>query len=92
MLCAYGGQCQWEVKCWETHALVSNWASVRIILALSHIHGLESKSIDFALEFPQAVLDTEVCIKTPQGFERQFDGQKHVLILNQSIYGLNQIN
>ena len=45
--CAYGGQQQWRVNYWEAHTPVANWASVRLLLALSHMHGLESRSIDF---------------------------------------------
>ena len=71
--CAHGGQQQRGVDYWETHEHVANWASVRLLLALSHIHGLESKSIDSVLKFPQDVFDTEVHIEIPQVFERQFD-------------------
>ena len=91
-LCAHGGQQQWGINYWETYAPVANWASVRLLLALSHIHGLESKSIDFVLAFPQAVLDTEVYMEIPQGFERHIDGHTHVLLLKRSIYGLKQSN
>ena len=71
--CAHGSQQKWGVNYWEKHALVANWASVRLLLALSHVYGLESKSIDFVLEFPQAVLETEVFMEMRQGFDHYYD-------------------
>ena len=91
-LCAHGGQQQWGINYWETYAPVANWASVRLLLALSHLHGLESRSIDFVLAFPQAVLETEVYMEIPQGFERTHDDENCVLKLKRSIYGLKQSN
>ena len=40
-LCAHGGQQQWGINYWETYAPVANWASARLLLSLSHMHGLE---------------------------------------------------
>ena len=77
---------------WETHAPVANWASVRILLALLHAHGLESKSIDFVLAFLQNFLDTEVHMEIPFGFERKYDGKSYVLKLKRSTYVLKQSN
>ena len=77
---------------WETYALVVNWASVRLLLALSHIHSLKSKSINFVLVFPQAVLDTEVYIEIPYGFDRIYDNEKYVLKLLRSVYSLKLSN
>jgi len=91
-LCAHGGQQQWGVNYWETYAPVVNWASVRLLLALSHIHGLESRSIDFVLAFPQADLETVVYMEIPYGFDRQYNNEKYVLRLLRSIYGLKQSN
>ena len=59
-LCAHGGMQTWGQNYWETYAPVVNWASVRLILAISKIHGLSSKSIDFVLAFPQADLEIPV--------------------------------
>ena len=69
-----------------------NWASVRLLLALSHIHGLESKSIDFVLAFPQVVLDTEVCMEILYGFDWYYDNESCVLRLKRSAHGLKQSN
>ena len=64
-----------------------NWISVRILLALSIIHKLESKSIDFVLAFPQADLEREVFMELPYGFEFGYKGQ-YVLKLKKNLYGL----
>jgi len=58
--CAHGGMQQWGVSYWETYSPVVNMLTVRLLLALCHIHGLHSKSIDFALVFPQADLDVDI--------------------------------
>ena len=59
-LCAHGGMQQWGVSYWETYSPVVNMLTVRLLLALCNIHGLESKSIDFILAFPQADLDVDI--------------------------------
>ena len=50
-ICAHCGQQKWGENFWEMYAPVVNWASVRSLLAISHIHKLDSKSIDFVLAF-----------------------------------------
>ena len=90
--CHCCGQQQWGVNYWETCAPVANWASIRLLLALSHMHGLESRSIDFVLAFPQAVLETDVFMQIPQGFDHYYDGTSYVLKLKRSTHGLKQSN
>jgi hypothetical protein len=64
-----------------------NWISVRLLLILAILHGLETKSIDFVLAFPQADLDTNVFMELPYGFQYGFKGQ-YVLKLKKNLYGL----
>ena len=59
-LCAQGGMQQWGVSYWKTYSLVVNMLTVCLLLAFCNIHGLESKSIDFILAFPQADLDVDI--------------------------------
>ena len=59
-LCAHGSQQKWGVKYWETSALLINWISVRFLLIISELAGLETQSIDFVLTFPQAKIDVPV--------------------------------
>lgn len=35
-LCACGRMQQWGVNLWETHALVVNWTSGRLLLIIAH--------------------------------------------------------
>ena len=93
-LCTHGGMQTWGENFWETYAPVVNWLSVRILFALSVIHDLDTRSIDFVLAFPQAPLDVDVFMELPYGFAVDGitdDGSKgYVLKLNKSLYGLKQ--
>ena len=60
---------QWGVNYWETYAPVVNWISIRFLLVMAEIVGLESKAIDFVLTFPQADLDIPVYMELPLGME-----------------------
>ena len=66
-----------------------NWISIRFLLVLSEIVGLESKALDFVLAFPQADLDVPVYMELPAGMEikgAKYKGQ-HVLLLKKNLYG-----
>lgn len=41
-LCAHGGMHQWGINYWETYAPVVNWISVRFLLILAQLLGLET--------------------------------------------------
>ena len=51
-LCAHGGMQQWGINYWETYAPVVNWISVRFVLIVAQLTGLETKALDFVLAFP----------------------------------------
>jgi hypothetical protein len=91
-LCAHGGMQQWGVNYWETYAPVVNWISVRFLLVVGQLLGLETKALDFVLAFPQADLDTPVFMEIPVGVS--VDGihqnKAYVLRLRKSLYGLKQ--
>ena len=94
-LCAHGGMQQWGDSYWETYSPVVNILSVRLILAISKLHNLNSKSIDFVLAFPQADLEEDIWMYLPIGFK--VDGHTEVsyersflLKLNKKVYGLKQ--
>ena len=92
-LCAHGGMQQWGVNYWETYAPVVNWVSVRFLLILSEIVGLNNRAIDFVLAFPQAKLDVPVYMELPIGMDVAGAGgnrRMYVLKLNRSLYGLKQ--
>ena len=86
-LCAHGGMQTWGVNYWETYAPVVNWLSVRTLMAISIIHDLETRSIDFVLAFPQADLDVDIYMELPYGFD--LEGRRNfILKLNKNLYGL----
>ena len=68
-LCAHGGMQRWGKNYWETFLPVVNMISVKLLLVIAKIHGLESKSIDFMLVFPQADLDKDIWMDLPISFE-----------------------
>ena len=95
-ICAHGGMQQWGENYWETYSPVVNMLTVRLLLALYHIHGLNSKSIDFVLAFPQADLDVDIWMELPIGFhvggKYVDDWRAYVLKLKKSVYGLKQLS
>ena len=89
-LCAHGGMQQWGDSYWETYSPVVNMLTVRLILAISKRHNLDSKAIDFVLAFPQADLEEDIWMQLPIGF--QVEGQteaesdkNYVLKLNKNL-------
>ena len=92
-LCAHGSMQQWGDNYWETHSPVVNMLSVRLLLAICHIHGLDSKSIDFVLAFPQADRDIDIWVEFPEGMVPDNDEDnkgRYVLKLNKSLHSLKQ--
>ena len=95
LLCAYGGMQQRGDRYWVTYSPVVNMLSVRLILAISKLHNLDSKSIDFVLAFPKADLEEYIWMYLPIGF--QVDGHTEassklsfLLKLNKKLYRLKQ--
>lgn len=78
---------------WETYSPVVNMISVKLLLVIAKIHGLESKSIDFVLAFPQADLDIDIWMELPIGFQPINDpeiAQMYILKLKKNLYSLKQ--
>ena len=84
---------QWGENYWEMYSPVVNMLSIRLLLAIAHIHGLDSKSIDFVSAFPQADIDIDIWMEIPEGMEPlgdEVNRRKYVLKLNKSLYWLKQ--
>jgi Reverse transcriptase (RNA-dependent DNA polymerase) len=63
---------------------VVNWNTVRLVLILSLILGLESKQVDYSAAFVHAPIgDKEVFVAMPRGFSQP----GKVLRLKKSLYG-----
>ena len=84
----HGGQTKQGVQYWDTFVPVVQWFTVRILLLLSIIKQLNTRSIDFVLAFPQAEINVDVFMRLPFGFESPSDDQLYVLRLKKNIYGL----
>jgi hypothetical protein len=88
---AHGGQQEEGVNYWDTYAPVVCWMSVRLMLILTLAEGLQSRSIDFTLAYPQADLDVDIFLELPHGFRLEgFDKKDFVLKLHKNLYGLKQ--
>ena len=85
-LCARGFEQREGRDYFETYAPVVQWLSVRLILVMTIIMGLENKQIDYTAAFVQAPIDTDVYIEMP----RMFSTPGKVWKLKKSIYGLKQ--
>ena len=92
-ICAHDGMQWWGENYWETYSPVVNMLIVRLLLSVAHIYGLNSKSIDFVLAFPQADIDIDVWMELPEGIIPVGDESnccRYILKLNKSLYGLKQ--
>ena len=85
-LCARGFEQVEGRDYFETYAPVVQWLTVRLILVMTIIMGLENKQIDYTAAFVQAPIDTEVYIDMP----KMFSVPGKVWKLRKSIYGLKQ--
>ena len=50
---------------WEAYSLTLNMITVTLLLVISKLHNLDSKSIDLELAFPQAELDVNIWMDLP---------------------------
>jgi hypothetical protein len=91
-ICAHGGMQRWGDNYWETYSPVINTISVKLLLVIAKVHGLDSKAIDFVLAFPQAELDVDIWMDLPIGFEpiENSGSSQYVLKLRANLYGLKQ--
>ena len=86
--CVRGDLQREGIDYFETYAPVVQWSTVRLVLTLILSNSWVTKQVDYTNAFAQAVLNEEVYIESPRGFQRK-DG-KDVLKLNNSLYGLKQ--
>jgi hypothetical protein len=55
--------------CWETCAPAASWQSIRVLLTMSALHNWHAVQLDFALAFPQAPVEKDLCMDMPKGFD-----------------------
>jgi hypothetical protein len=83
-MCARGDQQIKNVDYFDTYAPVVSWSTVRTLLTISCVLGLETKQVDYTLAFCQAKLNDPIYIDFPQGYQQS----GKVLRLKKSLYGL----
>ena len=91
-LCAHGGMQQWGDIYWENYFPVVNMLNLRLILAIAKIYSLDSKAIDFVMDFPKAGTEKDILIQLPIGFQvvgqtESDSDKKYVLKLNKISMG-----
>ncbi|KAG7343789.1 reverse transcriptase RNA-dependent DNA polymerase [Nitzschia inconspicua] len=84
--CARGFEQTEGVDYDETFAPVVNWTTVRFLLMMSILLGLETRQVDYVAAFVQADIDMDVYVEMPRGFSQK----GKVLKLKKSLYGLKQ--
>jgi len=89
-LCAHGGMQVAGEHYWDTYSPVVQMNTVRLLLTLSLLLGMKSRSVDFTLAFTQAPIDQEMYIDLPIGFDVDGNKDEYVLQLKKTLYGLKQ--
>jgi Reverse transcriptase (RNA-dependent DNA polymerase)/gag-polypeptide of LTR copia-type/Integrase core domain/GAG-pre-integrase domain/Domain of unknown function (DUF4219) len=74
----------------DTYAPVVKLASIRILLAIAAIYGLEIHQMDVVTAFLAGDLEEEIFMEQPEGFEIGSKEDDLVCRLRKSIYGLKQ--
>jgi len=79
------------VHYWDTYSPMIRWASIRLALALSIIHGWHTAQMDFVLAYPQADIEVPLFMEIPRGFEcKGYEKGELVLQLRKNLYGQKQ--
>ena len=67
---------------------VVSWSSVRILMTLSRLHNLHTKSVDFVQAYPQAIFKSVIHLFPLAGIILNQENEEMVLKLLKNIYGL----
>jgi hypothetical protein len=77
------------IDCEETFSPVARYTSIRTIIALAAKMRWKMHQMDIKIAFLNGVIEDEVYIEKPQGFEVE-DRKSHVCRLKKPLYGLKQ--
>ena len=75
----------------ETFAPVAKYTSIRFVIFLAVQMGLEIHQMDVKIVFLNGVIEEEVYIEQPKGFETH-EQKTHVCKLKKALYGLKQVS
>ena len=73
----------------ESFAPVARMEAIRLLLAYATFYGFKLYQIDVKCAFLNGVIDREVCVEQPPGFENK-EFPNHVFKLSKALYGLRQ--
>jgi hypothetical protein len=73
----------------ETFAPVARYTSIRVVISLASVMGWKIHQMDVKTTFLNGVIEEEVYIEQPQGFEVH-GRESHVCRLKKALYGLKQ--
>jgi hypothetical protein len=73
----------------ETFAPVTRYTSIRVVISLASVMGWRIHQMDVKTTFLNGVIEEEVYIEKPQGFEVH-GRESHVCRLKKALYGLKQ--
>ena len=92
-LCVRGDLQRHGIDYWDTYAPVVSWTTVRLVLILCQVHGLQSRQVDYVNAYCQAALSEALFMEIPPRYranDKKISRQTHVLKLLMSLYGLRQ--
>ena len=80
----------YDVDYLDTYAPIVKLASIRILLAIAAIYGLEIHQMNIVTTFLTGDLEEEIFMEQPEGFEVDINEDDLVCRLRRSLYGLKQ--
>lgn len=89
-LVARGFSQVYEIDYLDTYAPVVKLASIRILLAIAAIYGMEIHQMDVVTAFLAGELEEEIHMEQPEGFEVGTEKEDLVCRLRKNLYGLKQ--
>jgi histone deacetylase 1/2 len=88
-LVAKGFKQRYSIDYEDTFSLVVKTATIRTVLSISVSHGWSLRQLDVKNAFLHGVLEEEVYMKQPPGFENP-SAPHHICELDKALYGLKQ--
>ena len=70
------------------HTPIVSWSPVRILMTLSRLHNLHTKSVDFVQAYPQAPIKSSIYLFPPAAVKLNPDKGDMVPKLLKTLYGL----
>ena len=76
---------------WDTYAPVISWLSVRILITMSKIHNLHTKSVDFLQAYLQEPVKHNIYLRSPDEVMLNNDNGNMTLELLKNLYRLRYV-